>query len=94
MSDSECHYSMSCPFCGRFPVMVPVRVPRPGMLAMRCQGCDAMGPPKMLPGDAAKAWDEIRFRRRMTDRDLGDDDDDGPEPTPKPVTPKQPELVP
>lgn len=88
----DLHYPMSCPFCGYWPV--PVQVGKPIMWAARCQQCGAKGPPKDTPRDAMLAWDEVRFRRRMTDRDArGPDDDDGPKPDPAPVKPKVPELV-
>lgn len=94
MTDSGLHYPMSCPFCGSFPNMGTAHWSKPSMCVMRCGTCGANGPLKMLPGEAARAWDEVRFRRRATDRDYrnpDDDDDDGPEP--KPVTPKLPETV-
>lgn len=84
------HYPMSCPFCGSFPVLATIG--NKGQCAMRCQGCGASGPAKYMPGDAARAWDETRPRRRMTDRDLRGPEDD-PKPRPNPVKPKLPELV-
>ena len=94
MSDGlDLHYPMSCPFCGGFPVMASPRWLKPSMCVMRCNNCGACGPPKMLPGEAAQAWDELHFRRRATDRDYRNpDDDDGPD-EPKPVTPRLPEKV-
>jgi hypothetical protein len=92
MDADELHWPMSCPFCGNWPTMVPAGT-RPNMLVMQCQVCGANGPPKMLPMDAAKAWDQAQFRRRMTDRDLDGPPDDDPEPAPKPVTPKLPVVA-
>lgn len=94
---TDTHYPMTCPFCGGFPQMTMGNVAwdgTKGMLQMRCTKCDARGPAKMLPGAAAKAWDQISYRRRMTDRDYGpDDDDDDRNPDPQPVRPKTPEVV-
>lgn len=96
MSDSsELHYPMTCPFCGGIPNMAFAKHDGLSMCAMRCAGCGAQGPPKMLPGQAAEAWDDLRcqFRRRATDRDYGlpgDDDEPGPKP---PVTPKTPVMA-
>jgi hypothetical protein len=92
---TDTHHPMTCPFCGGFPVMTMGNVAwdgMKGMFQMRCQSCDARGPAKPLPLEAAKAWDKINYRRRRTDRDF-DPDDDGPESSPDPVRPKTPEMA-
>jgi hypothetical protein len=92
---ADTHHPMTCPFCGGFPVMTMGNTAwdgRKGMFQMRCPSCDGRGPTKFLPLDAAMAWDQITYRRRMTDRDF-DPDDGGPGPSPDPVKPKTPEMV-
>lgn len=88
---SELHYPMSCPFCGGWPVLAPIG--NRGECAARCQSCGARGPAKIIPGEAMEAWDTVCFRRRATDRDFDPPGDDGPDPSPSPVTPKLPEFA-